>query len=199
MCCKNTVSPLIEQIQGGANRAQINKGWVMSSDIVSWFRYQLKASGEGFIWALQRMDTALYHRIPPAMKYLGEWPPLRHVWHVTEYERCIVLPSMKQWLGGPMPSEESWIDDDAAWSRVKNQTSDDFVTAFQAVRQEQITLLTDLEAVDWAAPHQTLWGVKPLIMVVTKTYQHTFEHGDTLLRMALWWHDIERHILSTAE
>jgi len=22
---------------------------------------------------------------------------------------------------------------------------------------------------------------------VTKTYQHTFEHGDTLLRMALWW------------
>jgi hypothetical protein len=48
-------------------------------------------------------------------------------------------------------------------------------------------LVDALEQVDWEAPQATLWGDKPLKMIVTKTYQHTFEHGDTLLRMGLWW------------
>jgi hypothetical protein len=29
---------------------------------------------------------------------------------------------------------------------------------------------------------------------VTKTYQHTLERCDTLLRMGLWWDDAERDI-----
>ena len=29
-------------------------------------------------------------------------------------------------------------------------------------------------------------------MIVTKTYQHTFEHGDTLLRMGLWWEEFQQ-------
>ena len=29
-------------------------------------------------------------------------------------------------------------------------------------------------------------------MIVTKTYQHTFEHGDTLLRMGLWWEQFQQ-------
>lgn len=27
-------------------------------------------------------------------------------------------------------------------------------------------------------------------MIVTKTFQHTYEHGDTLLRMGIWWESI---------
>jgi hypothetical protein len=42
----------------------------------------------------------------------------------------------------------------------------------------QIKLLDDLSAFDWDAPRETIWGMKPLSMVVTKTHQHTFEHGD---------------------
>ena len=55
---------------------------------------------------------------------------------------------------------------------------------------QQIDLLDSLASVDWAETRPTVWGDKPLSLVVTKTYQHTFEHGDTLLRMGLWWKDM---------
>jgi hypothetical protein len=30
--------------------------------------------------------------------------------------------------------------------------------------------------------------------VLTKTIQHTWEHGDTLMRMGLWWEHIQEQI-----
>ena len=56
--------------------------------------------------------------------------------------------------------------------------------------QQQIDLLDQLTGADWQSPRTTLWGEKPLAWIVTKTYQHTCEHGDTLLRMSLWWEHI---------
>jgi hypothetical protein len=51
------------------------------------------------------------------------------------------------------------------------------------------TQLNQLASTDWSTPRQTSWRLKPLSMVVTKTFQHTYEHGDTLLRMGLWWEE----------
>jgi len=34
-----------------------------------------------------------------------------------------------------------------------------------------------------------------LAWVITKTFQHTYEHGDTLLRMGLWWQHILNEIV----
>ncbi len=159
------------------------------TDWVSWFRYQLRASADGFIWGVQQINSAYYRLLPPTPSYLGTWPPARHVWHVTEYERCLVLPSMHQWLGGKLPPEDVWPDDDATWLTVQEQSMDHFLAEFRAVREEQITLLDQLTAVEWTTSQATLWGSKPLAMIVTKTFQHTYEHGDTLLRMGLWWQD----------
>lgn len=158
----------------------------------AWFRNQLQASGDGFVWAFGQIDADLHKHLPPRPSYLGLWPPARHVWHVTEYERCLAVPSMKQWLGGALPpdNDDLWPDTDEAWRDAQERTFDELVAAFRAVRQEQIAMLDQLETVDWTAPRETLWGNKPLSMVVTKTYQHTFEHGDTLLRMGLWWRDM---------
>jgi hypothetical protein len=97
---------------------------------------------------------------------------------------------MRQWLGGPLPSGDDWPDDDAAWQRVNAQPFASLLDAFCTTRQEQIQVLGQLTTVDWTAPRETLWGNKPLAMIVTKTFQHTYEHGDTILRMGLWWNDI---------
>lgn len=157
------------------------------TDWVSWFRYQLKASADGFEWALAQIPAHLHDQLPPDPGYLGTWSPVRHIWHVTEYERCLVIPSMLQWLDIPSPLEEEWPDDDETWATITERGQDAIISNFQRVRQQQIEFLDKLTTVDWTAPRETLWGQKPLSMVVTKTFQHTYEHADTLLRMGLWW------------
>ena len=89
-----------------------------------------------------------------------------------------------------MPSEETWADDDTAWANALKVPPSDFGAEFQRIRQEQVVLLDQLGQVDWSVPRVTLWGNKPLSMIVTKTFQHTYEHGDTLLRMGLWWDEL---------
>ena len=73
------------------------------TDWVSWFHYQLQASADGLIWAFSQISPAFRENLPPEPEYFGTWPAVRHVWHVTEYERCLVIPSMNQWLDEPLP------------------------------------------------------------------------------------------------
>lgn len=162
------------------------------TDWVAWFRTQLQTTADGFVWAAQQLDPSYSMRLPPEPGYLGTWPPARHVWHVAEYERCLVIPTMQQWLGAPFREELEWPDDDATWITLQHESLDTFLSTFCAARHEQLALLDQLNEVDWQAPRKTLWGDKPLAMIVTKTMQHTYEHGDTLLRMGLWWKDIEQ-------
>lgn len=159
------------------------------TDWVSWFHTQLQASADGFVWAFEQIATDHWNRLPPDASYMGTWTPLRHVWHVTGYEEMIVVPAMQEWCGQPLPDGEGWQDDDDAFAAAvaAGLTADAIIARFRAVRQQQLDLLDELTSIDWEAPRPTLWGNQPLKMVVTKTYQHTFEHGDTLLRMALWW------------
>jgi len=159
------------------------------TELVTWFRYQLKASAEGLEWAYSQIPQAFLKSLPPDPEYLGIWPPARHVWHVTEYEKCLAIPSMYQWVNGSMMEEGEWPDDDDTWATVQEGGLVALMSNFRHVRQQQIDLLDQLTTVDWGEPRETLWGLKPLSMVVTKTFQHTYEHGDTLLRMGLWWEE----------
>ena len=161
----------------------------------NWFRAQLQSSADGFVWASEQIAPALHYQLPPRPGYLGTWPPIRHVWHVTKYECTLVIPSMCQWLGGPLADGEGWHegdDDDDDFARACQSGLADVVAAFCDIRRQQIVMLDELERVDWEAPQVTLWGDKPLKMIVTKTYQHTFEHGDTLLRMGRWWEELQQ-------
>jgi hypothetical protein len=164
----------------------------MKTDWAEWFKYQLQASADGFVWGFSQIPAALQAQFPVEPDYLGSWQPVRHVWHVTEYERCLVLPSMKQWLGAALPPGDAWKDDDEAWTAEADKSPAVLIESFLKVRQEQIDLLEQLASDSWETPHESLWGDRPLSWIVTKTFQHTYEHGDTLLRMGLWW----QHILN---
>lgn len=164
------------------------------ADCAQWFQYQLKASADGFTWGFSQLPAALQDQFPVEPGYLGTWQPIRHLWHVAGYERFLALPAMQQWLGAPLPPGDSWHDDDAAWTAETGKSPAVLIAAFQKVRQEQIDLLNQLVGVDWETPRETLWGHKSLSWVITKTFQHTYEHGDTLLRMGLWWEFILNEI-----
>jgi hypothetical protein len=163
----------------------------------TWFQQQLQSSGDGFVWAFEQIGRDLHHKLPPRPGYLGSWPPIRHIWHVARYERTLVIPSMRQWLGAPLADGDGWHegdDDDVDFAQACQQGLGDVVAAFCDIRLQQIAMLNELAQVDWETPRATLWGNKPLKMIVTKTYQHTFEHGDTLLRMGLWWAEFEERL-----
>jgi hypothetical protein len=166
-------------------------------DWATWFQQQLQSSADGFVWAFEQIAAERHDKLPPRPGYLGSWPPIRHVWHVALYERTLVLPSMRQWLGGPLADGSGWTEgaeDDQAFAQAQQTGLGDVVAAFRDARWQQIAMLNELAQLDWETPRATLWGNKPLKMIVTKTYQHTFEHGDTLLRMGLWWEEFEQRL-----
>ncbi len=153
----------------------------------NWFQQQLKASGDSLIWAIERLDTSLHLELPPDAEYFGSWHPVRHIWHITLYEQLVAVPSMMQWLGDPAIPEIEWDDGDSRWETVEDKSAASLTAVFQEVRQQQIELLPQFKPEDWARTLDTVWEVQPLSMVVTKTFQHTYEHADPLLRMGLWW------------
>lgn len=155
---------------------------------IPWFREQLRSGADVIAWAVSQIDPSLHHVQPPPelADYMGAWPPARHVWHLALYERCIALPSMRQFIGGPPLSDDpcpGWDD----WSGASGRPIDSYVTELRAIRAEQIAFLDETVEADWTTPRATVWGQQSLAMIATKTLQHTLEHGDTLLRMALWW------------
>lgn len=151
---------------------------------VSWFRYQLKASAEGFEWAFAQIPRAFLGEIPTDPDYLGTWPPARHVWHVTEYERCLAFPAMYTWLDSPLPPKEDWPDDDETWAIVKARGFDELVANFRRTRGQQIDLLDRLASVDWSEPREVLWGPQAAIHggnqnlpAYLRAWRHPAENG----------------------
>jgi len=118
------------------------------TDWPAWFRYQLKASADGLVWGFAQLNPEWLEQTPPDPQSLGTWPALRHLWHVTEYERCLALPSMQLWLGGPLPAEDAWDNSDEAWATLPDKNPPALIAAFLDVRQQQIALLDQLEGVD---------------------------------------------------
>lgn len=101
------------------------------------------------------------------------------------YEQTIALPSMQQWLGGIMPAlEES--DEDVAWDN-QQESVESMLDKFRKVRAEQIALLPKLDDTLWNATREAVWGPVTLLWVVSKTYQHTAEHTNDVMRIGLFW------------
>lgn len=148
-----------------------------------WFREQLQAGADGFVWSAQQVPEDRRYVQPPGG--LGEWSAARHVFHMLYYEQTIALPSMRQWLGGIIPTVDD-SDEDVAWTN--NQESiENLLEQFRNVRAEQIALLPEFEEAAWNATRPAVWGPVTLLWVVSKTFQHTAEHTNDVMQMRLWW------------
>jgi len=148
-----------------------------------WFHEQLQSSANGFVWGTEQVPEARRYTQPPTG--LGEWTVARHVFHLYYYEKTIALPSMKQWLGESMPEGED-SDEDIAWGKSQD-TVEILLDKFSAVRAEQIALLPNLDDTVWNTTREAVWGPVTLLWVVSKTYQHTAEHINDVMRIGLFW------------
>jgi hypothetical protein len=152
-------------------------------NLAKWFHEQLQSSADGFVWAVEQVPSSRLYLRPPSPA-LGEWSAVRHAFHLLHYERTIALPSMRQWLGDPLPNL-SGVNEVATWQAGHDLAK--VLEEFSAVRAEQIALLLEYEEPAWEQPHQTIWGQQTLRWVLSKTFQHTAEHTHDVLSIALFW------------
>lgn len=151
-------------------------------DLSHWFDEQLRASLDGFVWAVKQVPPERRYLLPPGP--LGTWPAARHAFHLMHYERTIALPSIGQWLGGDGPARMG-PSEETAWGR--GPALDEILAGLREVRESQLALLPEFDAQTWGQECMTVWGVQSLRWVVTKTFQHTAEHTHDVLSMALYW------------
>jgi hypothetical protein len=168
--------------QSSINNQQ-SKEQVTMMNLNQWFHDQLQASAEGFVWGAEQVPSARRDLQPP--EGLGEWTAARHIFHLWYYEQTIALPSMRQWLGDSVPAEIP--DEDVVWSESQPDV-ESLLTKFKKVRSEQIALLPKFNDTLWQESRQAVWP-RPvtLLWVVSKTYQHTAEHINDVMRIALFW------------
>ena len=160
-----------------------------------WFHDQLQASADGFVWGAEQVPIARLYLQPP--EGLGEWTAARHVFHLLYYEQTIALLSMRQWLGAECPSTDG-LDEDIAWNERKVNV-ESLLAHFRQVRAEQIALLQKFDDIAWHTTREAVWGPVTLLWVVSKTYQHTAEHTNDVMRIALFWDVFEaRQIAKSA-
>lgn len=159
-----------------------------------WFLGQLQSSAEGFERAFWLVPEYLRREMPIDEKVMGRWPAARHVWHVTAYEHYVAMSNIRVWTGEAQIDMGPWLDDDETWRMSSGVTDKVLIERFWTVRQEEMERVKMLCAVDWVEYGNTGWGQKSLAWVLTKTLQHTWEHGDTLFRMGLWWQHIQEQI-----
>jgi hypothetical protein len=164
-----------------------------------WVLSQLQSSAEGFERAFWSVPERLRREVPIDEGVMGRWPAARHVWHVTEYERIVAMSNMRMWTRETQIDEGPWLDDDATWLLNSNLSDQMLIDRFWEIRLQELDRVKMLRDVDLAECCDTGWGQKSLAWVLTKTVQHTWEHGDTLMRMGLWWeHILEQIALANA-
>ena len=155
-----------------------------------WFDYQFRCTLDGFLWAVRQFPVERHYTIPPMSLELGEWSVAQHVFHLLEYEEKLALPSMRQWLGAPP----------AADTRTKQELLpvEEMLSQFEHIRAEEINLLSKFSPEAWNLKQRTtFWGEVSLFWLVSKTYQHTMEHTQAVLRFTLFWDRRLERILGT--
>ena len=151
------------------------------------FQQQLKTSMENFLWAVEQIPQERLYLAPRP----NRWPIARIIFHLTRYEQRLALPSMQQWLSGPRPivgtQEEDNAQDERDWNGGESHNIQILIADFEAIRSQQLALFPQFNEQSWREEREAIWGKVSLRWILTKTYQHTLEHTDEVLRAYLWW------------
>ncbi len=141
-------------------------------------------------WAAAMIPAAWTHEPPEP----GTWSVAMNVAHLVVYEEEISLPVLTgladggDGVGSVRSALEQWFLKDA--EAIADQPLAGLVTRLVAVRRRQIDVVNRFSAEDFSRPVTPLFGgptaLKSPGWVATKTFQHTWEHGNAILRMALF-------------
>lgn len=156
---------------------------------------QLIETAQVIEWALTLFPKERLTEKPPHgihsndPEWFGQWSALRLLFHLVYYEETIALPSLRHWLGDPKPSYPDNSVEDDEWEKGNDLTN--LLLRFQDVRREQVGVINKIDDKHWNEEKIRFYshGMVSAAWFVAKTIQHSFSHGDKLLRKALYWDD----------
>ncbi len=147
-------------------------------------------------WAVSAIPPRFTHELPDFYPE-GEWGVAMNLAHLVVYEEEIANPVLAalaaggDGVGSVRSAMEGWFLNDAL--AIAGEPIDALLGRLKAARGRQIEMVESFAAERFNAPMTPLWasgrhGTPPHSAgwVATKTFQHTWEHGNAVLRMALF-------------
>jgi hypothetical protein len=162
----------------------------------------LESSFRTLEWALAMLPTEWQRRAPTGViAGFGDdaWSVALNLAHLVIYDERIGLPVLQSLASGgdgthpnfTTPRESQFLRD---WEELSSAPIDGIMDRFRAARERQVTLIRTFSDAEFNRPVTSLWGrykayggpLHSVGWVASKTFQHTWEHGNAILRIALF-------------
>ncbi|MFX1538620.1 MAG: DinB family protein [Promethearchaeota archaeon] len=160
---------------------------------------QLEETAQIINWAINLVPKERLLEIPPhsthpkasdyMKSYFGLWSAYRILFHLVHYEENSALPNMKLWLG-EQPNRQRCGKEKEDWEEElrKGPNLEALLERFHSVRKQQTEVINKIQDNQWQEKRpNTNWGTVSVEFIVTKSIQHTLEHGNKILRNVLFW------------
>ncbi len=161
---------------------------------------QLEETAKIIDWAVNQISKERLLENPPhgnhpnatdyIKGYFGKWSAYRILFHLVFYEENHVISSLKKYLEESVAISENELNEEDAWNSdlVMGVNVDDLLKRLHLVRKMQIKIINRIDENQWSADtgHTSCLHSSPEF-ITSKTIQHTLEHGNKLLRIALFW------------
>ncbi|MHA2357312.1 MAG: hypothetical protein ACXABK_00900 [Candidatus Heimdallarchaeaceae archaeon] len=160
---------------------------------------QLEYIAQTIEWALHLIPEQRLFKSPPhdtdsvyavyGTNYFGRWSAMRIFYHLVHYEELFALPALKVWLGDELIKPVGIIEAKEFKKEVdQGIILQDLIDRFYAVRKKQIEVIKEIKEEEWVMPKaNTFWGNVSAKFIVAKSIQHTLEHGNKIMRNAIFW------------
>src|SRR5262245_59494972 len=136
---------------------------------------------------------------PPHWHYRSAWPDAwsvaQNLAHLAVYEEQIAAPILEALAAGTDASDAvmSVLESnyDYLWEQLATEPIDVITERLKAARTRQVRAITAMPADRFHEPGTTLWkeleaGGHSAAWVASKTFQHTWEHGSSIMQVALF-------------
>jgi hypothetical protein len=162
----------------------------------------------------QSLDTVLHavaitpdswqYRRPvndPDLDWLGSWSVADNLAHMAVYEAQVAAPVLEAIAAGRDGTADvvtvSESDYESLWQALATAPIGEIAEELSEARSRQIAALEAMSDERFHVPATTLWQEEadgighPAAWVAAKTVQHTWEHGSSIFRIALFapWSD----------
>lgn len=156
---------------------------------------RLRASIDVVLEAAREVPGAYTHALMPGLP-AEAWTVAMNIAHLIVYEEGIAIPILQSLAMGAdgttlvRSDNEGWFYNDAV--AIAGDALEDLIDRLDAARARQIELVEAFGAADWERPVSPVFaagpggGLRSAAWIATKSFQHTWEHGNAVLRAMLF-------------